>query len=378
MKKIGESHPPVIPTDGMRFGTLPWYSAFGLQTAAMVLMWFDPWFRRGHGTYPLAVTAVLISFITLSTLYYDSKYFGKPKGGNLVLQLYMFLPFTLFVSRMFRFNPEDVARSRTLAETVFNTAKNLVQTTIGIDWIPKFITEIFAAPMLTLTLLLLFLGTAVPKQRWMKAAFLFTAFLFPMFNSLAGSPPPSLLWWGGAVCMFFGFGILFHDVEQHAGDFHLVRQLRNVDDRMEFTASVRICKKAMEKGKISPETVLWILRDVYGNVPGTNTEALAESLCAKLVSQHHLLVYVSGEEKHFLPSRDFRDRARDFSRIVLFPRDLLVFGFAIAWWISPVDLIPDYIPVVGFIDDMIVFWLGASPFFRHFRHHGRRHAVVEG
>lgn len=37
-------------------------------------------------------------------------------------------------------------------------------------------------------------------------------------------------------------------------------------------------------------------------------------------------------------------------------------GFAVAYLISPLDIIPDYIPVVGFVDDAAVFSLVISSF----------------
>lgn len=34
--------------------------------------------------------------------------------------------------------------------------------------------------------------------------------------------------------------------------------------------------------------------------------------------------------------------------------DLVYAGIALLYWLSPIDLIPDFIPVVGYIDDMLV------------------------
>lgn len=41
---------------------------------------------------------------------------------------------------------------------------------------------------------------------------------------------------------------------------------------------------------------------------------------------------------------------------------LAAIGFAVAYLVSPIDIIPDFIPIVGFVDDASVFALVVSAF----------------
>ena len=364
------AHKPVPPA-------LLWALQFLLLAGAMVTMWFDPWFLRGQGTYPLAVTSILITFITLSTLFYDARYFGKPRGGNLVLQLVMFLPFTLFVSRLFGRVPAEFEQKQTLLKRVMEVAKDGFSSMVGVDVIPRFVQEIFATPSIAWTLLLLFTGTSLPRKRWIKVGWILCAFLFPMMNMVTGAHPPTLHWWGGAVMLFLALFMMKHDVDEYAGDHHLVKRLRHVDDANEYRASVRICKEALQRKGLSPDSVLHIVRRVYGPECPMRQEEIAHAICMRLVNEHHLLQFVSGEEKRFVPTEDFLSKTTDFGRIILFPRDVVIFIAAILWWISPLDLIPDMLPVVGAIDDMILLWLGTSPLFRTLKNVPHRQRMAD-
>ena len=43
-------------------------------------------------------------------------------------------------------------------------------------------------------------------------------------------------------------------------------------------------------------------------------------------------------------------------------RNIAAIGFAVAYLISPIDVIPDFIPLVGFVDDAAVFGLVVKSF----------------
>ena len=52
----------------------------------------------------------------------------------------------------------------------------------------------------------------------------------------------------------------------------------------------------------------------------------------------------------YLASRD--------TRVPIFAK--IIIGFVVAYALSPIDLIPDFIPVIGYLDDLILLPLGIS------------------
>jgi len=52
------------------------------------------------------------------------------------------------------------------------------------------------------------------------------------------------------------------------------------------------------------------------------------------------------------------DYARKDPRVPLLPKSLLI--MVVAYALSPIDLIPDFIPVLGYLDDLILLPLGIA------------------
>jgi uncharacterized membrane protein YkvA (DUF1232 family) len=46
---------------------------------------------------------------------------------------------------------------------------------------------------------------------------------------------------------------------------------------------------------------------------------------------------------------------------------IFAFLFALAYLIMPIDLIPDFIPVIGFLDDLVVLIIGISLLIKSFK-----------
>ena len=45
---------------------------------------------------------------------------------------------------------------------------------------------------------------------------------------------------------------------------------------------------------------------------------------------------------------------------------IIIFFLSLLYIVSPIDLIPDFIPIVGWVDDLVVGIVGVLPMFREF------------
>jgi hypothetical protein len=355
-------HSCTVANQLLRDESSRWYMAGAFMLSAMLLMLSDSWYKGPDSNVQIAITSLFITYLTLTTLFYDARYFGKPKGMNLFMQLLMFFPFSVFVQRLFGTPASaSVEHKASILKQMLAIGRQAFDFVIGVDFIPLFIREIISTPSLALTLLVLITGTAISRRRHIKVGWILLAYIIPLFSVI--NQNPSLWWILGAISLFIALAIMFHDVDTHSGDYFIIKRLRHVDDQLEYKASIRICKEAFSQGAITPEQIIMICKDIYRDSQGIGYEEIAHSLCLRLVTEHRLL---SSEARSFVPAPTGALTATDFGNILLFPRDAIVFLIALLWYLCPIDLISDVIPVGGCADDMFLLWLGGSQMKKYF------------
>ena len=111
-----------------------------------------------------------------------------------------------------------------------------------------------------------------------------------------------------------------------------------------------------------------LVRQTYEAAPGIDAAGVREitrCITRDLVTTHGLLQVRHDAEGIFLvppPALEFE--ADVLEQIARLPRMVIVFLLASVWVLMPFDILPDAIPLVGAIDDVIIMTLAGWPLAR--------------
>jgi hypothetical protein len=161
------------------------------------------------------------------------------------------------------------------------------------------------------------------------------------------TPVPSLPFIGGLATMLFGMCLQYRDVEKYHRDKEILHRLRHVTDELERRSCLRLVTRTWADGRLGEQTAEGLVRQTYEHVPGVDAVGVHDSEGIFLVPP---------------PSLEFE--ADVLEQIARLPRMVIVFLLASCWVLMPFDIVPDAIPLVGAVDDVIVMTLAGWPLAR--------------
>jgi len=236
--------------------------------------------------------------------------------------------------------------------------------TAGIGSIlPVWIQDIFRNP--SILLLIFFTSIAfTQKKAGRRFALVVVAFLIPALQTLSHEPRPSLLSGLGFIAMLAGIALQFSNYGNIIGQQNVLSRLHAVDDRLEYKCSLRIAKRAVVDGFITEDGVLAIVQREYGKQYELNAPTaggIAQAISHRLVREHRILELYGDERGFFLAPYPAIFKIESlFDEIAVWIRKIIITGIAFIWLISPIDLFPDSIPILGAIDDALITLVGAA------------------
>ena len=164
--------------------------------------------------------------------------------------------------------------------------------------------------------------------------------------------------------MLVGIVLQFSKYGDIVGQQNVLNRLHAVDDRLEYKCSLRIAKHTMEDGFITEDGVLAVVQREYGkqdDVDSLAIRGIAQAISHRLVREHRILELYGDERGFFLiPSPAILKVDSLFGEIAVWIRKIIITGIAVIWLISPIDLFPDSIPVLGAVDDVLISLIGAA------------------
>jgi hypothetical protein len=330
--------------------------------AAIALMGQDPWFGEKYFTYNQGIFVGILAIFLVAGFCWEIYLLGRPLGINLILHVLLVVPVALLIGRIAGL-PPDPESSYGLLGHLKDYVISL-KDSVGLGSIlPVWIQDIFRNP--GILLLIFFTSIAfTQKKAGRRFALVTVAFLIPALQTLSRNPRPSFLFGLGCIALLAGIALQYSKYGDIIGQQNVLSRLHAVDDRLEFKCSLRIAKRAVVDGFITEDGVLAIVQREYGkqyelNVPTAG--GIAQAISHRLVREHRILELHGDERGFFLvPYAAIFKIESLFDEIAVWTRKIIITGIAFIWLISPIDLFPDSIPILGAIDDALIALVGAA------------------
>ncbi len=343
--------------------------------AAIAFMGQDPWYGDELFTYNQGLFVGVLAILIVAGFCWESYLLGRPSGMNLVLHCLLTVPVALLIGRIAGL-PAAPETSYGFLGQFKDYIYGLADTTGIGSVVPEWIQDVFRNP--GILFLILFTSIAFTQQKASRRfALIIVAFLIPAMQTLAHDPRPSLTFGFGFLALLTGIGVQYSRYGDLIGQQNILSRLRQVDDRLELKCSLRISKRAAEDGYITEDGVLAVVQREYSKqfeLEPLTIRSIAQAISHRLVREHRVLE-LHGDERGFflIPYPAIFKIDSIFDEIAMWIRKILLTGIVVIWLISPIDLFPDSIPILGAIDDAVITLVGAGQWLDTFRR--RQHPV---
>jgi hypothetical protein len=343
-------------------GDPKWIAVALLYVTAFALMGQDPWFGEKYFTYNQGIFVAILAVMLVAGFCWEIYLLGRPSGINLVLHCLLVVPAALLIGRIAGL-PSAPQSAYGLLGKLKNYVISLTDSSGIGSILPLWIQDIFRSP--GILLLIFFTSIAfTQKKPGRRFALVVVAFLIPALQTLSHDPRPSLAFGLGFIAMLVGISLQFNKYGDIIGQQNILRRLQAVDDRLEFKCSLRIAKRTVEEGFITEDGVLAVVQREYGKhnqLDSPTVRGIAQAISQRLVREHRILELYGDERGFFLiPYPEIATVESLFDEISVWMRKIIITGIAIIWLISPIDLFPDSVPVLGVIDDALISLVGAA------------------
>lgn len=361
---VKNDRPPKIrrSTGVVGIGDPKWIAVALLYVAAVALMGLDPWYGDKYFTYNQGIFVGILAILLVAGFCWEIYLLGRPAGINLVLHCLLVVPVALLIGRIAGLPAAPEASYGLLGKLKDYVISLKDASGLG-SILPLWIQDVFRSP--GILLLIFFTSIAfTQKKANRRFALVVVAFLIPALQTLSHDPRPSLAFGLGFVALLVGIILQFNKYGDIVGQQNILRRLHTVDDRLEFKCSLRIAKRTVEDGFITEDGVLAVIQREYGKLKELDSltiRGIAQAISHRLVREHRILELYGDERGFFLiPCSDILTVDSLFDEISVWIRKIIITGIAVIWLISPIDLFPDSVPVLGVIDDALISLIGAA------------------
>ena len=362
---VGQNHRKIKserPAGVTGIGDPKWIAVALCYIAAIALMGQDPWYGDKYFTYNQGIFVGILAIFLVAGFCWEIYLLGRPVGINLILHGLLIVPVALLIGRIAGLPPAPESSYGLLGQ-LKDYVISLKDTAGFGSILPVWIQDIFRNP--GILLLIFFTSIAfTQKKAGRRFALVVVAFLIPALQTLSHVPRPSLLFGLGFIAMLAGIALQFSKYGNIIGQQNVLSRLHAVDDRLEFKSSLRIAKVALMDGFITEDGVLAIVQREYGKQYELNAPSaggIAQAISHRLVREHRILELHGDERGFFLAPYPAIFKIESlFDEIAVWIRKIIITGIAFIWLISPIDLFPDSIPILGAIDDALITLVGAA------------------
>ena len=362
---VGQNHQRIKnerPAGVAGIGDPKWIAVALCYIAAIALMGQDPWYGDKYFTYNQGIFVGILAIFLVAGFCWEIYLLGRPVGINLILHGLLIVPVALLIGRIAGLPPAPESSYGLLGQ-LKDYVISLKDTAGFGSILPVWVQDIFRNP--GILLLIFFTSIAFTQNKaGRRFALVVVAFLIPALQTLSHDPRPSLLFGLGFIAMLAGIALQFSKYGNIIGQQNVLSRLHAVDDRLEFKCSLRIAKRAVVDGFITEDGILAIVQREYGkqyDLDSPTAGGIAQVISHRLVREHRILELYGDERGFFLAPYPAIFKIESlFDEIAVWIRKIIITGIALIWLISPIDLFPDSIPILGAIDDALITLVGAA------------------
>ena len=339
------------------FAQWKFYVVFLLYLGSLICLAHDPFFLD-HGNFLFTrqnFITVFLAYIIGASFCWEHPVLGKSSGANLLLQCLMMFPLALLFARILVLPP-----AHTLGEGWIEKVLNEIKEYTPIDperVVPKWIQQIFQNWKLSLFAILVVASLSLKKLQWRISAVI-TMLIVPLAITVTEGGELRLLAVGlllflvGLALQFCRYDRIIY-YENVSG-----RLIAEGGDKLMLKLIMKIMVQLEERKSITEKNLLVLVRDEYQRI-GLFTEAEYRMMAFELLQQ---MIYrfnfvaiqndVNGLVIIANPALWKNDNL--LTGITVVPRMIVIVLIMAGWMLSPIDIIPDTIPIVGALDDMAV------------------------
>lgn len=325
-----------------------------LECTATVCLSRDHWF----GSYGFSVEfnwmILALVLLSISALAWESRLFGPPRGINLFLQGLFAIPFYLFCYRLLANSP----RGEVLEKNLWNELLTLMHTGIELTGIlanvPGWIRTMFGnLPLLGLLVLLLVLcAFRSPTIR------LGGALMLGIWGTVAGgfAPQGAPEWFIPGALLLGGAALLLFEPRRELDACAILQgSLQSINDPVLYEDCLRLAYTTWKRGYLDGETATKLL----------SAPEAAPRVFHELAEIRSFLTLETGNRGTILHSTgELSPEESPLAAFAVYPRTIFFYALALLWILSPIDLIPDAIPVAGVLDDLTISLLATAPLLK--------------
>ena len=323
----------------------------------------DPFFHvHGSFTWQQGFMPLLLAWFLGTACCWELRIFGKPVGGNLFLQLILLMPLSLALARIF--STASVPYSPSLMGKIAGNVEEIWKDVFGgtpKNLLPVWLREILTNWKLSAAALLLLAGLNLRRPE-LKIGLLVILLLVPFFSVFANGLP-GVFFAGGTIFLGIGMALQFCRYDRCVFYENIVNRLRFHECAV-TPAFIRVVMRIMAElfsgGEMSQEHFDDMVRKHLGGAEG-EAEKIVREMRRRMVGHYHLLGCTENSRGCFLHADEklfFSESGSLLWSVTVAPRVIVTLLFALLWIASPIDMIPDSIPVAGVLDDAAVAVLG--------------------
>lgn len=316
----------------------------------------------GRGMY--IVFPLLMAYAAMSTVAWQHKILGSPyRAHTLVLHLALWLVLFFYFNRILVSFDENIG-------LFFEPVTGVIETSAIAGFlfdnpVLSFVKAVMSSVFSSVVALALFIFLSIVlsfRRSWSVPALATLLLLMPV--------PTFRLGLGPTVAMLAGMAFAFAALRLQMEDARQSRFWNKVRDRFGMgnkqprimvELKLDLLERLFEKPRLYEEEIRGVAARRLGCGP---TDSRLTTICRSEIED------LSFKESLIEPGANAfgqyvalpPDLETDcvFSKMAMIPRGIILILFTMIYYFSPIDLIPDYLPVFGILDDLAVCCIGGA------------------